>query len=331
MRPFPRVRVHPVLRGLVIIVGCALVVSGCALPRNLPAQAEPSVYASLDTCGVVPTGELRNRHPALTATPFFGMPISCQVEPVPDRGFISVSEVSVPLPTEVTALGQEGVTDEQQENGAVVHEATRLHPCRSYVIGENGVRLMFEGHASPSAPSTEPTAELCQLLREAAAATLRTFHRPVPTINWPADSLYRKDLCGLVESTGLPMAFGLQANILAQPSHLQCRQQKLNSTDVIRYLTVEATIGTLPPEGPGRSSLTVAGHAAVLTSSQRSGKSVPGVVQCGLNVTFRPNDYWSTLQQRTLSEGLQVTVHAREPFDCQSIVDAATPLVEAVG
>lgn len=313
---------------------CALLLSACGVPRAVPERADPQVYASLDICGVVPVKQLQASHPGAEVQPTISLPASCAVHLNDDRDkggdSISVSIVDSKVPDAVRTKGGSGVTDESVAGSTVVDVAAAEEAsCVSYVLSDSGIWLSI----SPGrAGDEERGSQICGVVTDLARSVAARLNAGVPTIDWPAQSLFRKDVCALTESSGLAGSLGIEAELQAHPTHLQCGYSASGSTPgplnaAIVSVDIDGEWRDIPGQDVKR--LTIAGHRAEVDGSLVSDEDGHGGL-CTISIDFGPNPEIERRYRSDERETLRVSLMSRGRYGCESAVPAVTALVESL-
>ena len=317
-------RVGPVV---VALVACALVLSGCGLPRPLPDRADPQVYAGLDTCGVVPIRDLREDHPEVVMTPTISIPAACVVRLGGDdvEDSITVSIVNSNVPDAVRTRGGPGVTDEAVDGGVAVHVDNDDH-CGSYALADSGIWLGI----APGEPRDQQGCGVAKIIARSAVQQLATT---VPMIDWPEKSLFRSDICAHAEGVELASSLGMDTEPTAHPTHLTCSYSAAGSTPgPLNGLVVSVDISGAWPERPrpDREQLTIAGHRAELTDTQAGKRRPTGGALCSFDIDFGHNPEVERRYHSDDREALSISLMTRGPYECDSALPALTRLVESL-
>lgn len=315
----------------VALVSCALLLSGCGLPRPLSDRADPQEYASLDICGVVPIGELRKDHPEVEMQPTVSIPSACVIRlgGDDDEDAITVSIVDSDVPEAVRTRGGPGVTDEDVDGGTAVHVDNDEY-CGSYALSDNGIWLGI----GPGQSRGEPRAEQgCDVAQSIARSVVRELASATPMIDWPEKSLFRKDICARAEGVELAPSLGVDAEVTAHPTHLTCSYSAAGSDPgPINGLVVSVVIRGewREPPMPDRKRLTIAGHVAELDDTQAGGSRPTGGALCRFEIDFGHNPEVDRRHRSDDRESLSISLMTRGPYGCESALPAITELVESL-
>ncbi len=308
---------------LLTAISLALTLAACSPDRTLPAPADPQVYATLDVCSLVQIDDLDAE---VRLTRSRAVPSPCRVETASGLS-ATVSTVSE-VPEGATRRDSDGLTEEEADHGVALHldAAPPAEGCRSYVIGDNGLRLKVDwALADPEDPAS------CEFIRTVASTLLGQIDGPLPTLDWPAGSLYRQDLCAVVDQSGLADLVGPQVEVTPGHADLRCT---ISSTDMAegppkRRLKVQATLTQSPHAFTSRTDeqVEVAGRRAVLRES--AGK------RCELLIDLGPNPVLSRLYGRDQAgheqdprEALEMEFDVKDSYNCADLPHDVTGLVE---
>lgn len=319
-----RLRVDVVV-GIVLLGVVLLPLAGCTLPRRLPERAAPQVYATLDHCALVSEAELKADHPVATVRPTVSVPLTCSVQ-LPDLGgALMVETLDDPLPNEVLQVDGERVRTESLLGGRVIDVGRpgREDACRSYVIADNGVWLKVFSH---STATSGPRPQLCEVIGRVARTALRRLVGGVTPLVWPETSLFRKDMCGALQRSGVLAELGITSAVRASASRLNCfvSGPRTGEPSVISMNADVLTSDLSAGDRRGRS--TIAGRPAVTVSGKPDASNA-----CSVQVDFGPNaELARQFPGRDYREGVQIAVAGRAANGCQDGGAVVTALVEAL-
>lgn len=302
--------------GLMLV---SLLLSGCAPSRDLPALLPSDQLRSLDICGLVPFDQVKQDHPDLTFN-YGGRlvigPDSCWFQ-LADNSSVWLSTIGEPLPKRVTQLNRDGLTETEVPGGVVLHEKLNRPPyCDVSAVSDAGV--VFD--LATTATSSSQSEAQCSLAVDLATLALANATEGLPTIEWPADSLYAQDICAAVQGSGVLDAMGLGTEELeSSASARSCTVRFAGDSEPFHSVKFSTVIGT-PRAKDGSRSVTVGDRKGTLHEQTD--------VICILTVDFGNNPVLAgELGTKQAHESLQIEANQNDGVGCETLVDLVGPLL----
>ncbi|HIT75116.1 MAG TPA: hypothetical protein IAA98_06000 [Candidatus Avipropionibacterium avicola] len=302
-----------------VILVASAVLSGCTPARDLPEMLPPEQVRALDLCALVPFDEVKQRHPDLKFN--YGSrlvlgPDSCWFQ-VATGSSVWIQTEGEPLPTWIAKDDPDEVTASEVPGGVVLTRELNRDPfCDVAAVSDAG--LVLDVALSPATPAEAESQ--CSLANDLATVALAHAGEELPTIAWPEDSLYSKDICGFAEQSGLIVAAGLEGQeIEPNASARDCDVDRSNDATPFHSLELTAQLGQ-PAAENGARGVTVDGRDAVLYDQAG--------VTCELTIDFGNNPVLAeVLGTKTAHENLLVKAAPAEGVSCSTLVELVEPVL----
>ena len=290
---------------LAVLTTVAILLAGCAAQRDLPEQPPLDELQSIDLCALAPDDEVNAEVSDVLGSGEMRRTLGqCWFTSPAGSFWMSLANDADDLPASVREESDD-VAVEKGEHGIILD--TRPFDgdrCGSRTLVSDTGYIIDVSHGTSATPAE------CDIVKDLSRLVLRNLGEDVPSIDWPADSVARADLCTAVHDHDVAGALDISEEMVVQSANrFDCRiGTATEEVDLSFDTRVSAVEGTEPEH------VEVGGRPALSTEDG-----------CVLAIDLGEN---SVLAERVKDgrDALDVSTHSTA-FDCADLPNALDGLV----